>query len=111
MVQRDAPGSALLMTPLWRRLLASVINVAAVIGALVAAVSVVAAPLVVLGEYDEEALERVTGRIAAWRKNRARRPKRASPGIGIGLASAIERRNRRRFGQRVMRIRRVDAAS
>jgi hypothetical protein len=109
--QPDTSVSKLSLAPLWRRSLASIINVSAVIGAVVAAVAVVAAPLYALGEYDEEALERVRGRITAWRKKRRSRPDRATRGIGVGLALAIERRNRRSYGQRVMGIRKVDAAN
>lgn len=111
LVRRGATDSALRLAPLWKRILASVINVVAVFCALFAAVSFLAGPLLVLGEYDEEALDRVRGRVDGWRKKRSDRPKRPSPGVGIGLALAIERRNRRNYGQRVMRIRRVDAAN
>jgi hypothetical protein len=82
-----------------------------VIGTVVVAVAVVAASLYALAEYDEEAAERVRGRITAWRKKRRSRPDQATPGIGVGLALAIERRNRPSYGQRVMGIRKVDAAN
>jgi hypothetical protein len=87
------------------------INITAVTGAIVAAALVVAGPLYVLGEYNEEALERARARVRAWKKKRSGRPNLARAGLGVGLALAIEKRNRPSYGQRVMGIRRVEAAN
>jgi uncharacterized RDD family membrane protein YckC len=109
--QPDISASTLLLAPLWRRSLASIINIVAVSGAVVVALAVIAAPLYVLGLYDEEALERLRARVTVRRKKRSGRPDRAKPGIGVGLALAIESRNRPSYGQRVLGIRRVNAAN
>jgi hypothetical protein len=108
--QPDGPAPVLTLAPLWKRSLASIINVASVIGVAAAAVPVVAEPIYALGEYDEQALDRVRTRLDAWRTKRSARSSARSLGP-IGLVWVIDGRNRRSYGHRVMGIRRVDAAN
>jgi uncharacterized RDD family membrane protein YckC len=108
--QPDRLAPALTLAPLWKRSLASIINVASVIGVAAAAVPVVAAPIYALGEYDEQALDRARARLDAWRKRRSARSSAARSLGPIGLVWVIDGRNRPSYGHRVMGIRRVDAS-
>jgi hypothetical protein len=58
-----------------------------------------------------DALERLNARLDERRKKQSARADSVSPGVGVGLVLAIERRNRPSYGQRLMRIRRADAAN
>lgn len=104
------PAPAVTLAPLWKRSLASIIDVASLVGVAAGAVPVVAAPIYALGEYDEQALERVRARLDAWRKKRSARSSAARSLGPIGLVWVIDGRNRPSYGHRVMGIRRVNAS-
>ena len=109
--QPGTSASTLVLAPLWRRSLASIINVTAALVAVVVPILLLVAPIAVLADYSDrvnEALERLNARTDEGRK---RQSARAGPGVGVGLVMAIERRNRPSFGHRVMGIRKVDAAN
>jgi uncharacterized RDD family membrane protein YckC len=111
--RQDLATSPLSVAPLWTRILASVLDVATVLVAIV-----VAAPAVGLvfwlaeqNESFSKWLERRTSRRGAPdRRASAMASRRRVSAFGVNLVIAIYRRNHQSYGKELMRLRRVDAS-
>ncbi len=97
------------LAPLWRRYLASAIDIAIAVVIAVSGTAFFGSLVWVASERED--------RVSEWLERSVPRLQKLTHGLerfraaffGIGLAEAVRGRNRRSYGQRLMKIQRVDA--
>jgi hypothetical protein len=97
------------LAPLWRRYLASAIDIAIAMVLVVSGTGFFGLLAWVVAERDDRVSEWLERSVPRLEKLNHRLERFRAGVFGIGLADAVRRRNRQSYGQHLMKIRRVDA--
>jgi RDD family len=111
-VRRPSPATStplIALAPLWRRYLASAIDIAIAVVIAVPGTAFFGSLVWVASERDDRVSEWLERSVPRLQKLTHRLERFRAGFVGIGLAEAVRCRNRRSYGQRLMKIRRIDA--